>query len=166
MRLQTSKFGNHSWKFGSSPRIFQERQPEIIRSSPKKSNFSRLWMCKIPILKCYFNNNNTKQIVIKNSKKSSNQQKNTKKMSLKSLSESETIDKSQNSFQKEINARLLLIFVSLYSIPSHLRKKNQIKKNLLAVIMYNVWNSKIVPIMNVFFLSHFIIFLLLLTIPL
>jgi len=64
----------------------------------------------------------------KQPKNHQNSQKTQRKLPLTSLSESETIDKSQNSFQKEINARLLLIFVSLYSIPSHLRKKNQIKK--------------------------------------
>lgn len=64
----------------------------------------------------------------KTAKKSSKQPKKHKENALNGLSESETIDKSQNSFQKKINARLLLIFVSLYSIPSNIRKKNQIKK--------------------------------------
>merc|ERR1719266_1156383 len=78
------------------------------------------------------------------SKKSSKQPKNhTKKMPLTSLSKSETIDKSQTASKK--NQRKIIINIcQLYSIPSHKKKKIK-SKNLLAVIMYNVWNSKIVP---------------------
>jgi len=76
-------------------------------------------------------------------------QKKHKENALNSLSESETIDKSQTASKK--NQRKIIINIcQLYSIPSHKKKKSN-QKNLLAVIMYNVWNSKIVPIMNVFF---------------
>lgn len=103
-------------------------------------------------------------MVIKNSQKMIKAAKKHEENALNGLSESETIDKSQTASKK--NQRKIIINIcQLYSIPSHKKKKSN-QKNLLAVIMYNVWNSKIVPIMNVFFLSHFIIFLLLLTIPL
>jgi len=51
-------------------------------------------------------------MVIKNSQKIIKAAKKHKENALNGLSKSETIDKSQNSFQKKINARLLLIFVS------------------------------------------------------
>ena len=85
----------------------------------------------------------------KTAKKSSKQPKNHTENTLNSLSKSETIDKSQTASKK--NQRKIIINIcQLYSIPSHKKKKSN-QKNLLAVIMYNVWNSKIVPIMNVFF---------------
>lgn len=51
---------------------------------------------------------------------------------------------------KKNQRKIIINICQLYSIPSHMKKKSN-QKNLLAVIMYNVWNSKIVPIMNVFF---------------
>ena len=108
-------------------------------------------MCKIQIFQCYFDNNNTKQMVIKNSQKIIKAaKKKHKENALNSLSKSETIDKSQTASKK--NQRKIIINIcQLYSIPSHIRKKKSNQKNLLAVIMYNVWNSKIVTIMNGFF---------------
>jgi len=63
----------------------------------------------------------------KQPKNHQNSQKKHKENALNSLSESETIDKSQTQLPKKINARLLLIFVS-YIVYHHIRKKNQIKK--------------------------------------
>merc|ERR1711971_1077488 len=85
--------------FGATIGNVSLRYSKIIRSSPKKSNFSRSWVCKIQIFQCYFDNNNTKQMVIKNSQKIiKNSQKIIKtakkhiENALNSLSESETID--------------------------------------------------------------------------
>ena len=148
------------------------RYSKVFRSSPKKSNFSRSWMCKIQIFQCYFDNNNTKQVVIKNSQKMiKTVKKNRKQKALNSLSESETIDKSQTASkqnQQRINKQQKsnILSVIAYTIVKK-EKKIKPKKNLLAsLIMYNVWNSKIVPIMNVFFSIALYFFRLLLPYPL
>merc|ERR1711971_665640 len=115
--------------FGATIGNVSLRYSKIIRSSTKKSNFSRSWMCKIQIFQCYFDNNNTKQMVIKNSQKIIKAaKKHTKKMPLAVFPNLKQLINHRTASKK--NQRKIIINIcQLYSIPSHIRKKIESKKS-------------------------------------